>query len=63
MYAIHDPLGQTNSPASIDNYSHFKVALWDFDKWGRTIVCTDTIGKNNYHYVQAVIVGRPCGSI
>ena len=51
MCVINDPLGQTQSPAGSDHYSHLKVESCFAKKYGRT----DTT-------VEIVInTGRECG--
>ena len=57
MRVINDPLGQTHSPASSDNY--FRLKFWfvsqDFEKWERTDIET-TRAK------IMITTGRDCGS-
>ena len=53
MYAINDPLGRTNSPASSDHYSDLRVVLFcEISKSGngRKDRRTDNTCEYSYHY-------------
>ena len=58
MCVINDLLGQTNSPACSDHYSHWKVVLRDFEKQGRM----DTTCENSDLYRPRLWIVDPRGS-